>query len=148
MRATALLDVNVLLALFDPDHVHHDIAHDWFAESPGDWASCPTTENAFLRAANVAAQKGEFVPTAGLIDRLQRFRAAGRHEFWTDDVSLLDDSRFDARHIHGNRQITDAYLLALAVAHRALLVTFDSRIGLAAVKGARPENLVVLAPSA
>jgi uncharacterized protein len=147
VSAIALLDVNVLLALFDPDHVHHDIAHDWFAESSGGWASCPLTENGFLRTANVAAQKGEFVPTASLIDRLRRFQSAGPHEFWNDDVSLLDDARFDAGRVHGNRQITDVYLLALAVAHNGRLVTLDSRIPLSAVKGARPENLVVLAPS-
>ena len=98
MSRTALLDVNVLLALFDPEHVHHDIAHDWFAEScTGRWASCPVTENGFLRTANVAAQKSEFVPTAGLIDHLRRFQAAGRHEFWNDDVSVLDEARFEAR---------------------------------------------------
>jgi len=144
----ALLDVNVLLALFDPEHVHHDIAHDWFAESSAGWASCPMTENGFLRTANVAAQKGEFVPTASLIEHLRRFQAAGRHEFWNDDLSLLDDARFDAGRIQGNRQITDVYLLALAVAHNGQLVTFDSRIPLAAVKVARPENLVVLASAA
>ena len=97
MSRTALLDVNVLLALFDPEHVHHDIAHDWFAEScTGRWASCPVTENGFLRTANVAAQKSEFVPTASLIDHLRRFQAAGRHEFWNDDVSVLDEARFEA----------------------------------------------------
>jgi len=106
------------------------------------------TENGFLRTANVAAQKGEFVPTASLIEHLRRFQAAGRHEFWNDDLSLLDDARFDAGRIQGNRQITDVYLLALAVAHNGQLVTFDSRIPLAAVKVARPENLVVLASAA
>ena len=146
MSRTALLDVNVLLALFDPEHVHHDIAHDWFAEScTGRWASCPVTENGFLRTANVAAQKSDFVPTASLIDHLRRFQAAGRHEFWNDDVSVLDEARFEARRIHGNRQITDVYLLGLAVAHNGQLVTFDARIQLAAVKGARAEHLVVLA---
>ena len=147
MSKIALLDVNVLLALFDPEHVHHDIAHDWFAGSSRGWASCPMTENGFLRTANVAAQKGEFVPAASLIDHLRRFQVATRHEFWNDEVSVIDDARFDARRIHGNRQITDVYLLALAVAHNAELVTFDSRIPLLAVKGARPEHLVVLAAS-
>ena len=148
MRRIALLDVNVLLALFDPDHVHHDIAHDWFAESrTAGWASCPMTENGFLRTANVAAKKGEFVPTASLIDHLRKFQAAGDHEFWHDDLSLLDEARFATRHIHGNRRITDVYLLALAVVHDGQLVTFDSRMSLAAVKRARQEHLVVLGPA-
>jgi toxin-antitoxin system PIN domain toxin len=142
----ALLDVNVLLALFDPHHVHHDTAHDWFEEhSSAGWASCPVTENGFVRTANVAARTGEFVPMATLIDRLRAFQRAGGHEFWHDDVSLLDNARFDARRIHGNRQVTDVYLLALAVAHDAQLVTFDARIPVAAVKGARRDHLVVLA---
>ncbi|HWJ56793.1 MAG TPA: hypothetical protein VNR90_11235, partial [Vicinamibacterales bacterium] len=46
----ALLDVNLLVALFDPDHVHHDISHDWFAEQRGvGWATCPLTENGLVR---------------------------------------------------------------------------------------------------
>src|SRR5215510_7623474 len=78
----ALLDVNVLLALFDPDQIHHDIAHDWFADGCSGWASCPLTENGYLRTANVAAPKGEFVPTTRLIDGLRTFQASSRHEFW------------------------------------------------------------------
>ncbi len=148
MTRIALLDVNVLLALFDPEHVHHDIAHDWLADGCSGWASCPLTENGYLRTANVAAPNGEFVPAPRLIDGLRGFEAASHHEFWNDNVTLLDDARVDTRHIHGTRQITDVYLLALAVAHGGQLVTFDSRIPLAAVKGARPEHLVVLAPAA
>jgi uncharacterized protein len=143
----ALLDVNVLLALFDPDHVHHDIAHDWFADGCSGWASCPLTENGYLRTANVAAPKGEFVSTGRLIDGLRTFQASSRHEFWTDDVTLLERARVDSRHVHGTRQITDIYLLALAVAHGGQLATFDSRIPVAAVKGAQPEHLVILAPA-
>jgi uncharacterized protein len=143
----ALLDVNVLLALFDPDHVHHDVAHDWFeASGHAGWASCPITENGFLRNANVG-RKAQFVPVAAVTELLRTFQRAGDHEFWNDDVSLLDEARFDADRIHGNRPITDVYLLALAVAHEGQLVTFDARIPLAAVRGARREHLVVLAPA-
>ena len=147
MSRIALLDVNVLLALFDPEHVHHDIAHDWFTDGCSGWASCPLTENGYLRTANVAAPKGEFVPTSRLVDGLRKFQSASRHEFWSDNLTLLDDVRVDIRHIHGSRQITDVYLLALAVAHDGQLATFDARISLAAVKGARPQHLAVLAPA-
>lgn len=144
MKPTALLDVNVLLALFDPDHVHHDVAHDWFSDDAAQWASCPLTENGFLRTANLG-RKVAFVPTSELIDHLRTFRSAGRHEFWGDNLSILDATRFNAAAIHSPRQVSDIYLLALAVAHNGQLVTFDSRIPLAAVKGARPEHLQVLA---
>jgi predicted nucleic acid-binding protein len=67
-----------------------------------------------------------------------------RHEFWPCDLSLLDEQIFDRSRIHGPRQVTDAYLLALAVARAGRLVTFDQTIALAAVVGARPANRVVL----
>jgi uncharacterized protein len=147
MSGAALLDVNVLMALFDPNHVHHDIAHDWFAEI-GDtgWASCPLTENGFLRTAKVA-RTATYVPIPELIDGLRAFQASSDHEFWPADVSLLDGELFNSPSIHGTKQLTDIYLLALAVRHDGRLVTFDSRISLAAVKGSRPEHLVVLAPA-
>lgn len=145
MRGVSLLDVNVLLALFDPNHVHHDIAHDWFdGEGVPGWATCPLTENGFLRTANVA-RKTEFVQLPDLIDRLRTFQSSGGHQRWNDDVSLLDERLFQARTIRGRRQLTDIYLLGLAVKHGGRLATFDQRIPLAAVKAARAENLVVLA---
>jgi predicted nucleic acid-binding protein len=52
----ALLDVNFLVALFDPDHIHHDAAHDWFAdERAHGWATCPLTENGLVRVVTNAA---------------------------------------------------------------------------------------------
>jgi uncharacterized protein len=144
--STALLDVNVLLALFDPDHVHHDVAHNWLSDDAGHWASCPLTENGFLRTANLA-RKVAFVPTSSLIDHLRRFRSAGQHEFWADDLSVLDETLFNGPAIHSSRQVTDIYLLALAVRRGGRFVTFDARIPLAAVKGARQEHLHVLAPA-
>lgn len=147
MSRVALLDVNVLLALFDPGHVHHEIAHDWFAdERESGWATCPLTENGFLRTAGVAARSGEFVSVAALRVGLGTFRSSGHHEFWPDDVSLLDDRLFHVDLVRGHQQLTDVYLLGLAVRHRGCLVTFDRKIPLGAVKGARRESIVVLAP--
>jgi uncharacterized protein len=146
MSRVALLDVNVLVALFDPVHVHHDIAHDWFGDHRDDgWATCPLTENGFLRTANVARR--EFVPVPELIDHLHDFRSARGHHFWLDDLSLMDRRLFNAPVIHGRRQLTDIYLLGLAVRQRGRLVTFDQKIPIAAVMGARSDNLVVLASS-
>lgn len=143
----ALLDVNVLVALFDPDHVHHVVAHDWLAENgESGWASCPITENGALRV--LANPTLELQVSLGDLARLlQRFCERSRHQFWPDDVSLLDSSAVDVGHIRGFKQLTDAYLLALAVKHGGRLVTFDDRIPLAAVNGARQEHLQVLGPA-
>jgi uncharacterized protein len=145
-RRVALLDVNVLAALFDPDHVHHDTAHDWFAEHRRGWATCPSTENGFLRVAGRLARNRGEVTIAVLADALRTFTSSGGHERWVDDVHLLDERVFDIAHIAGHQQITDAYLLALAVKHRGALATFDRRISLDAVNGASPDHLLFLAP--
>ena len=84
------------------------------------------------------------VPTALAIARLARATQSEHHEFWSCELSLLDDQVFDRSRIHGPRQVTDAYLLALAVAHGGRLVTFDRTMALEAVVGARPANLIVL----
>ena len=145
----ALLDVNVLLALFDPGHTHHEIAHDWFADNREfGWATCPLTENGFLRTAGTVARASEFVPIPALVDRLRKFRSSGHHEFWTDDISLLDERLFNAPRARGHQQFTDVYLLGLAVRRGGRLVTFDRRIPLAAVKGATRAALEVVSGGA
>ena len=143
----ALLDVNVLVALFDPEHVHHDIAHDWFTEDGSNgWASSPITENGALRV--LASPTRELrMPVVELASLLRRFCEHRRHHFWTDDVSLLDSAVVDPAAIRGYKQLTDVYLVALAVKHAGRFVTFDRGVPLAAVNGARLENLVVLAPT-
>ena len=140
----ALLDVNVLIALHDSDHVHHHVASRWLlANIERGWASCPLTQNGCLR---IMAQPGyaQPQPLAALVAMLGRSTAARFHEFWPDDVSLLDAAHFRHDHVHGPRQLTDLYLLALAVRHDGRLVTFDQRIALSAVPAARAEHLVVI----
>jgi len=143
-----LLDVNVLLALFDPDHVHHDAAHDWFSDHrERGWATCPLTENGFLRTASAVARSREFLPVPALAGSLLAFRSSGHHEFWSDDISLLDERLFNTEVIHGHRQLTDVYLLGLAIKRKGVLATFDQQMPLAAVHGARKEHLEVIAPA-
>jgi hypothetical protein len=145
---TALLDINVLVALFDPDHVHHDTAHDWFAaEGRAAWATCPLTEAGFARVLSNPAYRGTVVRAADLADRLRRFCRSGGHEFWPDEVSLLDSSLFDLSKVAGHRQLTDVYLLGLAHSRRGRLVTFDRAIPLAAVRGVSTAALEVVAPA-
>lgn len=140
----ALLDVNVLIALLDADHASHSATMTWFAENAErGWASCPITQNGCVRILAHPSYPNP-CPVTGVIERLREATAHPSHAFWPDDVSLLDGSLVDARRVHGPRQLTDAYLLALAVAHGGRLVTFDGGIPLSAVHGARPKHLVVL----
>jgi toxin-antitoxin system PIN domain toxin len=145
-----LLDVNVLIALFDPDHVHHETAHDWFADHQEQgWATCPTTENGFVRVlANAAYGAGLSRPSelTGRLDRLRR--ASSGHRFWPDEVSLCDTTLFKPIFIRGYRQVTDVYLLGLAVKMGGRLATFDRTIPVSAVVGATRASLAVVAPAA
>jgi toxin-antitoxin system PIN domain toxin len=108
----ALLDINVLVALFDPDHVHHDIAHDWFADHRAQgWASCPITQNGLIR---VLSNPRYGSPVSGLRtvrEAVRRFVGSKEHEFWPDDISLSDNALFDVSAMVGHKQLTDVYLL-------------------------------------
>jgi uncharacterized protein len=143
----ALLDVSLLVALFDPEHVHHLIAHDWLADNrERGWASCPITENGMLRVLSNPSRELR-VPLAELALLLRRFREHGHHQFWPDDLSILDTDRVNVGRIRGHKQLSDVYLLALAVRNGGRFVTFDGGVRLDAVKGARREHLVVLGPT-
>ena len=143
MSAPALLDVNVLIALFDPDHVHHGAAHDWFARNrSAGWATCPLTENGAVRILSNPAYSPIAERPAAIAERLWTFKGSGHHRFWPDDVSLCDPRRYSLA--VGHRHLTDAYLLGLAVHHGGRLATFDRSIPLKAVRGARPEHLAVI----
>jgi toxin-antitoxin system PIN domain toxin len=140
----ALLDVNVLIALLDSDHASHDSAIDWFAKQALEgWASCPTTQNGCIRIMSNPGYPNP-VPVQALVQRLAAAAEQNIHAFWPDDVSLLDSNAVDSTRIHGPRQLTDIYLLALAVKHGGKLVTFDTGIPLAAVRNASKHNLVTL----
>lgn len=140
----ALLDIDVLLALLDGDHVDHRRTHEWLeAGMDGGWASCALTENGFVRVISQPRYPSP-ISAAEAIDLLQRARDGGPHEFWACDISLLDARIVDRTRLHGPRQVTDAYLLALAVAHGGHLVTFDRSIAVSAVAGATRGHLTVL----
>jgi toxin-antitoxin system PIN domain toxin len=140
----ALLDVNVLIALLDADHVSHAPATRWFAEhAEGGWASCPITQNGCVRIMSHPAYPN--TRTVGEVaERLRGATAQEAHRFWPDDQSILDNTLIDVTRVHGPRQLTDTYLLALAVKHDGCLVTFDSAIPVNAVKGAARRHLVTL----
>ena len=140
----ALLDVNVLIALLDAEHASHQAAVNWYgAHAASGWASCPLTQNGCVRIMSTPSYPG----ATSALDIADRLRAATKlkaHEFWPDDISLLNEDLVDITRIHGPRQLTDAYLLALAVKHGGRLVTFDGGVAMSAVVGAKPRHLVTL----
>ena len=140
-----LLDVNVWVALFDEQHVHNGRAVELVSGSKLRIASCPIVENGALRVANIPAFNRPSVAGFQVIrEKMQAVCRDVDHEFWPDDISLRTDKVIDWGRVSGHSQITDAYLLALAVKHKGALASFDQRIAISAVVGATPNHLVLL----
>ena len=140
----ALLDINVLLALLDRDHIQHELARRWFEQEVRyGWASCAITQTGCLRILSQSSYPSPVSPSRAR-QLLSSATSTAFHEYWNSKISILDETLFDQSRIHGPRQITDAYLLGLATHHRGRLVTFDQSVALSAVKKASPRNLVVL----
>lgn len=140
----ALLDVNVLIALLDDEHTAHRVAWAWFRQNAADgWASCPITQNGCIRILSNPGYPNSRSVTE-VVERLRDATGDPSHEFWSDDFSLLDNKIVDPTRVHGPKQLTDVYLLALAVRNGGKLVTFDVGISLTAVTGAKTQQLVIL----
>lgn len=140
----ALLDVNVLIALLDAAHVHHIPSVAWLSKHIAQgWASCPITQNGCIRILSQPAYPSP-LPPATVAERLGEAVNTEHHAFWPDDISLLDQRVLSWRSVLTSRQVTDAYLLALAVRNGGRFVTFDRATPLQTVRGATKEHLVVL----
>jgi toxin-antitoxin system PIN domain toxin len=140
----ALLDVNVLLALFDSDHACHGAARRWLEGNiAAGWASCAITQAGFIRIISGARYPAGVSP-AEAFGRLAEAVATPHHQYWPCDLALTDPA-IAAGRVLGAGQVTDSYLLALAVGHGGRFVTFDRRVALAAAPAARADHLVVLA---
>ncbi len=129
-----LLDVNVLIALSDPMHIHHNVVHYWFA-STGQraWATCPITENGFVRIAshpNYPNRPGDFPVVLAM---LRQFCAVPGHHFWPGEVSLRTMLKPEVLIPHS--QITDIFLLGLAAYKGGKLATLDQRIATPLIEG-------------
>ena len=133
---TFLLDVNVLIALIDPTHVNHDIAHHWFAEdAQTGWATCPLTENGVVRIVSHPGYPNSSGTPALVADIVSRLKMLPGYRFWPDNISLLDLKIIDTSRLLSHSQVTDSYLLALACANNGQLATFDRRLIVDAVVG-------------
>jgi len=122
---TVLLDGNVLVALTDQSHIHHEAASAWFAGDPAPFATCPITQGTLVR---MQMRLGAASDIRAAMALLAALTAHPRHRFWPDTLGY-DAIRL--RGLVGHRQITDAYLAALARHHQGRLATFDQ--GLAAL---------------
>jgi uncharacterized protein len=140
----ALFDVNVLIALFQPDHVHHARVHDWWATNQHHgWASCPLTENGFVR---ILSQPKYPMPqtVAGATRLLHTAMQETDHAFWPDSLSLTDAKEFAIEALSNHAQVTDSYLVALAVYNSGRLISLDQDITTTTVRNFTKGNLCLL----
>jgi len=140
--ARYLLDVNVLLALFDPGHISHDSTHEWWANLKSkEWATCPLTENGFARVISNPKYPSVETDVFEAFKRLKTFANKSSHKFWPDSISLI---REDLPQM-GPNQITDYYLIVLAKANQGQLATLDKRL-VGAWKGKTFSDSIELIP--
>lgn len=143
----ALLDVNVLMALAWPNHVHHQASRDWFRPQRAlGWATCPTTHHGFMRVSSNSRVTPEARSPQEAALLLRRLTAVEGHIFWPEDSSLLDGKWVPLDRIRTHLQITDAQLLALALSRGGCLATFDRGISRLVPENVSPEQVLRLIP--
>ena len=132
------------IALVDPAHALHDAAHVWFAQQGRvSWAPCPITENGLLRIVGNPRYPNSPGSTAAVMPALASVTGLPGHEYWPDDVRLMNATQLDTDRLLGHGQVTDSYLLALAVAHGGKLASFDRRLVPDAERGGRDALLLI-----
>ena len=142
---TSLLDVGVLISLLDANHEHHAAVRRWWYQNEDPWASCPITQNGYLR---IVTQEGypNTVSINEAIGKLTQATSTPKHEFLSDNVSLLNKNLIAHAHIQGPKQLTDVYLLALSVFHGARFVTLDTGVPRVAVPQATNASVHLIRP--
>lgn len=140
----SLLDINVLIALLDPEHVFHDASHIWFERNRRHgWATCPITENGCVRILSKSAYPYSGLTPSKLRELLAQFTQQKSHRFWHDSVSLLDARTFELEGA-GPKNLTDVYLLGVAHANGGRLATFDRKIRWQSVSGCTAASLALI----
>ncbi len=133
-----LLDVNVLIALAWPNHLHHAAVLEWFDDNRDfGWATCPLTQSGFVRVSSNQKVLPDARSPEEAFELLARVTALEHHVFWHDDTSLASSTLIAPRHLQGYGQVTDAHLLAIALRHGGRLVTMDR-----AIRGLVPDGFV------
>lgn len=130
-----LLDISVLIALCDPNHIDHERIQNWFEEIGGKaWVSCPITENGFVRIVSSPTYPGLSGNVAIVAQLLRKLRRHKGHHFWPDDYSVVD-GMVDLGCVTGHKQITDLYLLGLAARHKGRFCSLDRNVSAKLVQG-------------
>jgi uncharacterized protein len=123
---TALLDINILTALLWPAHEHHDIAHAWFGDrADAAWATCSLTQLGFARIVSNPAFSRDALSSVEALALLAENLAHPGHQFWTDSFQVPTAVKVMESRLQGYKQLTDAYLLAVAHRRKGVLATFD-----------------------
>ena len=140
-----LLDVSVIIALFDNIHVHHAVAREWFERETENnlWATCPLVENGVIRILSNPAYPDVTHSLEEIIEILDHLKTHPNHQFFEDNISITDPSYLKADKIRHSKHVTDSYLIALAKHHHAKFVTLDRRINTEAVEGVE-DSLIIL----
>ena len=124
-----LLDVNVLIALVDPAHIQHDLAHEWFARvGRKGFATCPLTENGLVRIIGHPRYPNSPGPPSAVAAALIAIRSLPGHAFWADSITLVDNPWIDLERLSSHGRVTDTYLLALALENAGKLATMDPKL--------------------
>jgi toxin-antitoxin system PIN domain toxin len=135
-----LLDVNVLLALAWPNHVHHGAAHAWFeTNQQNGWATCAMTEAGFVRLSCQPAVTRQLVPVAEAVQILAASTRSPHHQFWSQDTPVASLLPEVLAAIMGPKQLTDAVLVDLAIRRQGALATFDGH-----VRSPHPSHLTLI----
>lgn len=121
---TILLDANVLIALTNRCHIHHDRARQWFGRKKRFFATCPITQGSLVRH---YYRDAENVVMNGALQLVQLIESMPGHEFWPDTLAY---SEISLAGVIGHRQVTDAYLVALAISRSGQLATMDRGLAL------------------
>ncbi len=121
-----LLDANVLIALAWPEHEAHERVGRWFSKhSRAGWATCPITQSALVRILSNPAFSPAALSVSNALSVLEANVKLPEHHFWPDDISLLEAVSKVGKRATGHQQVTDLYLVGLAVRHRGKVATMD-----------------------
>ena len=124
-----LLDVNVLIALVREDHVGHKSVKRWFQQTGSrNWVTCPWTEASFVRIVSNPKFSESALDLGEALEMLEVVTQLPGHRFWPMDVPFGDAVAPFSERLFGHQQVSDAYLLGLALKKKGLLVTLDRGI--------------------
>lgn len=139
-----LLDVNLLIALLDSNHEYHSLTIEWLINNKNNQLLvCPITQNGCIRILSLSSYPNKF-KVEEVVNKLRELIASQNFKFIEDNLDILESNTINWLQIQGSKQITDAYLLALATKNNSALATLDKKIELQTVKTAKRNNLVVL----